>query len=373
MRALPGLGLIAVLSGAALCQPAANKPAFDIADAHVSPRADWVKNLSHSMQGGFLSADRYELRRATMLDLIRTAYGVDADKVYGGPSWLDYDRFEIVARTRPGTRPETLRLMLQSLLENRFQLVVKMDTREVAGYILTKAKKELKLRAAADTSNAPGCQNLRPILDSGPPQAAIQCRNVTMDAFAARLHSIVSSARSNLPVKDSTGLEGGWDVDFQYPMRSATSDGPADAGVIEALDKLGLKLDPGKVPQPVLVVESVKEQPSPNPPGVAESLLLRPHPSLMWRRSSGLAMTPSQWPPDLKPADALPQPACLWSASSSRRGAWLRSRKSWEYRNRLRKARRTISASPLRRRPGSRRTRKTMPRPDLLPDAAFAS
>lgn len=99
MRAPAGISFIVLLSGAALCQSGSNKFAFDIADVHVSPRSDWVKTLA--MQGGFLRGDRYELRRATMLDLIRTAYNVDADKVYGGPAWLDYDRFEIVAKTRP--------------------------------------------------------------------------------------------------------------------------------------------------------------------------------------------------------------------------------------------------------------------------------
>ena len=65
------------------------------------------------MQGGTLAGDRYQLRRATMVDLIRTAYNIDfRDEVYGGPSWLDYDRFEVIAKTKPGTRPATLRLML---------------------------------------------------------------------------------------------------------------------------------------------------------------------------------------------------------------------------------------------------------------------
>src|ERR1035441_7633511 len=72
MRIVAGVSFIALLSGAALCQPGA-RPAFDIADVHVSPRTDWVKTPSHAMQGGFLIGDRYELHRATMLDLIRTA------------------------------------------------------------------------------------------------------------------------------------------------------------------------------------------------------------------------------------------------------------------------------------------------------------
>ena len=43
----------------------------------VSQCGDWVNNSTHLMQGGYLSGDRYELRRATMLDLnLRIAFRV---------------------------------------------------------------------------------------------------------------------------------------------------------------------------------------------------------------------------------------------------------------------------------------------------------
>ncbi len=121
VRPSASLGIAILLSGAAFGQSAATKPSFDVADVHVSPRGNWAKTPANAMHGGFLNAGRYELRRATMLDLIRIAYGLDADKVYGGPSWLDYDRFEVVAKAPPATRPETVKLMLQSLLADRFE------------------------------------------------------------------------------------------------------------------------------------------------------------------------------------------------------------------------------------------------------------
>jgi len=103
--------LAAVLLSTTAFSQVGPPPKFDVADVRVSQRSDWAKKAGTAMQGGFLNAGRYELRRATMLDLIRTAYAVDADKVYGGPSWLDYDRFEVVAKAPPATRPETVRLM----------------------------------------------------------------------------------------------------------------------------------------------------------------------------------------------------------------------------------------------------------------------
>src|SRR5580698_8290329 len=94
-------------------------PRFEIADVHVSPQ-ELTRRFFRSTTRG----KRWELRYASMLDLVRTAYGVTAEKVLGGPTWLEMDHFEIVANMPPDTRPETQKLMLQSLLAERFHLVV---------------------------------------------------------------------------------------------------------------------------------------------------------------------------------------------------------------------------------------------------------
>jgi hypothetical protein len=79
LRAIPSIILIGLLTGAAFGQSAGTAPAFELADVHVS-----AKKPTPQMQGGVLRGDRYEMRQATMVDLVRTAYGVDADKVIGG-------------------------------------------------------------------------------------------------------------------------------------------------------------------------------------------------------------------------------------------------------------------------------------------------
>jgi uncharacterized protein (TIGR03435 family) len=288
MRAVAGMGFIALVSmlaPAAFCQPGAAKPplpslpalpSFDIADVHVSPRGDWVKNPAHPMQGGYLSGDRYELRRATMLDLIGTAYNLEPDKVYGGPAWLDYDRFEVAAKTAPGTSPETLRLMLQTLLADRFGLAVKPGTQPVPGYILSKGKGELKLKASAGGTGDVGCRSgvMMSLGGTNPPERSILCHDVRMESFAATLAQVVSRPGAHLAVLDSTGLAGTWDVELKY-SDTGTSEHPV---VAEELGKLGLALQLGKIPQAVLTVENANERPSPNPPGVEAALPKRPQP-----------------------------------------------------------------------------------------------
>ena len=279
-KALAALGFMVLLSTlapvAAYGQP--GEPSFEIADVHLSPRADWVKDSTHVMQGGYLSGDRYELRRATLLDMIKVAYNIDADLIYGGPSWLDYDRFEVAAKAARGTSPEMLRRMLQTLLADRFGLVVKPGTKSVPGYTLSKAKGELKLKRAGATG-AVGCQSLVRFVSLGSPgERSILCHDVTMESFAATLGRALSSPVASFSVVNATGLEGTWDLDLQYVEQQATATGSEHPHVADELAKLGLALQLGETQQAVLTVETANQQPSPDPPGVAAALPPRPQP-----------------------------------------------------------------------------------------------
>jgi hypothetical protein len=71
---------------AALAQSLGSLPAFEAADVHVSAKAPNAY-MTNSFRGG-----RYDLRRATMLDLIGIAYGLDAYRILGGPGWLEINR-----------------------------------------------------------------------------------------------------------------------------------------------------------------------------------------------------------------------------------------------------------------------------------------
>src|SRR5215475_988640 len=98
---------------------------FEAADVHPSERA---MNPYTLISGGVLRGTRYDLRKATMLDLIRIAYDVNPEMVYGGPNWVELDRFDIAAKAQRSTPPETIALMLRSLLADRFKLVLHGDT-----------------------------------------------------------------------------------------------------------------------------------------------------------------------------------------------------------------------------------------------------
>src|SRR6266481_2368233 len=101
---------LGLLSVAAFSQSAETAAKFELADVHASPHT-----TQPQMRGPFYASGRYELRFATMLDLIRTAYGVDPEKISGGPSWLEMDRFDVFAKTPESSNNESRKRMLQAL------------------------------------------------------------------------------------------------------------------------------------------------------------------------------------------------------------------------------------------------------------------
>jgi uncharacterized protein (TIGR03435 family) len=276
--AVTGVG-VALLSALVFGQSTDSQPAFVVADVHASSRT-----TTPVMRVSF-RAGRYEIRNATMVDLIRTAYVVDADKVLGGPSWLEYDRFDIAALAPASATPDTQRLMLQALLADRFKLAVRRDTKPTAGQVLVMGKGRHKLKEVADAGAAPGCQiqNVPPPRPSGVPGqfvlplTGIACRNVTMGTLAADLKRLTGGYVANA-VLDETGLKGSWDLELQFTPRAmlglaASMDGATATSLPDAIDRqLGLKLEDRDIPTPILLVERVNATPTANAPDVAAKL-----------------------------------------------------------------------------------------------------
>jgi uncharacterized protein (TIGR03435 family) len=297
MRTFAWVGVVCLMAGAVFSQSVgtapttAPAPKFEIADVHPTP------NLAlQYLRGPFYRAGRYELRVASMVGLICTAYGIDNDKVLGGPNWLENDFFDIVAKGPPDAKPETVKLMLQSLLADRFKLKLHYETRPSSGHALTVGKKQgLK---EADGSGETGCKVTAKAAERGAapgdgpqlPTIVSTCRNTTMAAFAEGLRNLPGAQQylGRNPVVDRTELKGAWNFTFQYTPNlvlaqaatggiTATQAASSGITLFEAIDKqLGLKLEPAEVSATVIVVDSANEKPAGNPPGVAEQLAAVP-------------------------------------------------------------------------------------------------
>ena len=90
------------------------------------------------------SPNRLNYYGVTFKMLVARAYQIQRAQVVG-PAWTDSDRWDIVAALPPGTDAEMVRLMLQRLLAERFQLQLHRDTKTLPVYRLTVAKKGPRL------------------------------------------------------------------------------------------------------------------------------------------------------------------------------------------------------------------------------------
>lgn len=263
MRAL---GCAALFVCAAMGQP---EDRFEAADVRVSPHSE--NNFQLFMRGPQTRAGRYEIRTATMADLISSAYGVDGDKVFGGPNWLELDRYDVTGKLPPGSTPQRAKLMLQALLAERFHLVAHADTKPMPAYALTAKHPSLK---DADPSAEKGCQG-KPRPQGTPATAPVEvsCHGLTAAEIATNLHDMAGGYLRQ-PVVDSTGLKGTYDFDLKWTSRNRLAAAGADGiSVFDAVEKqLGLKLDLQTAPLPVVVVESVDEKPTPNAPDIEKAL-----------------------------------------------------------------------------------------------------
>jgi len=245
--------LVIVLTALAFGQSAETLPSFEAADIHVSP-----KSLNPQTAGGFLRGGRYQFRNATMVDLISTAHGVETERVLGGPSWLETDRFDIIAKTPASATNDTAKLMLRSLLADRFKLVIHNEDKPVTVYALTLGKGKHQLK---EGSGPIGCQPVPQNPQPGEiPYQVVSCHNITMKIFADLLRQAAPAYIDNTVV-DLTGLEGAWDFDIKWTGRgNLAAAGSSGITIFDAVEKqLGLKLELQKRSSSTIVVDRVNQ------------------------------------------------------------------------------------------------------------------
>jgi uncharacterized protein (TIGR03435 family) len=203
------------------------------------------------------------------------------------PKWADDERFDIQGRGPTNATIAQMRLMLQSLLEDRFQFKAHFETHQGRVYALVLVKPGVtgpKLRPHANNppcldSSAPGANPFsfapddfpaicaEPIAMSMSGVSSYSGRDVTIALMAQNL-AIVPNISLDRPVADRTGLAGKFDFALKFSPEPADGAKPTpedyQPAFLQALkDQLGLKLESTTGPITTFVVDHI-EEPSPN-------------------------------------------------------------------------------------------------------------
>jgi uncharacterized protein (TIGR03435 family) len=227
-------------------------PAFEVASVKVSPPSSegmrTRPNFITPTPGGVT------ILNTSLKGVMQWAYHMQAIQVQG-PAWLDSNRYDIVARTSEATSPERLRLMMQTLLTDRFKLAFHRETKEMQAYVVTVGKNGHKLKP----SEGDGEMEVKPTGKG----LLVAFTHVTL----SQLSEMASSPLQGVVV-DQTGLAGAWD--FTIDMSAAAMQTPSDREdaigmIIQILnDQVGIKIDQKRVPAEVMIVERAEKIPVEN-------------------------------------------------------------------------------------------------------------
>ena len=210
-------------------------------------------------------AAQFSARNITVKKLMQSAYRLKDFQISGAPAWLGSDLYDINAKPEAPVQWEQMLQMIQSLLADRFQLVIRRETKEIPGYALIVAKNGPKLKPADEA--APKMIRIRRGLLTAP--------QAQMATLADQLSNFLGRN-----VVDKTGLTGQYDVklewvpdEYQVAMfggmgvpegfgaPAADWHGPSLFTALE--EQLGLKLESQKGPVEMFAIERV-ERPSAN-------------------------------------------------------------------------------------------------------------
>jgi uncharacterized protein (TIGR03435 family) len=229
----------------------AQRRAFDVASVKVLDQ-DWLERRPTRTPGRIVW-------KTDLFYLIGYAYGLQPARItvhVPGDSAI----YSLEATFAPGADEAAVREMLQTLLEERFQMQSHREKKEIEGYVLSVAKGGVRMadeEVAAVKDFKDGQAAVRFVPDSG--LLEMVARKVTAAQIAASFERTLSA-----PVEDRTRLEGTYTFSFRWADQN--SDAAAEAPyLMQALpQELGLTLDQRKISVETLIVDSIVRTPTEN-------------------------------------------------------------------------------------------------------------
>jgi uncharacterized protein (TIGR03435 family) len=279
------------VAGAAvlLAQTAPVRPEFEVASIKPTTTAPLGAQVHVGVQ---IDGAQVHCTYLSVRDYIRIAYKVKEYQV-AGPDWLASDRYDIHAKLPAGATREQVPEMLQTLLEERFQIKMHRDSKEFPVYGVVVGKGGLKLKespldpetqAGVNVTATGGARGTTLTFGRGAyftlADNRFEARKLTMAQLADSLGRFVER-----PVVDMTELKGTYDLTLEFTpeeyrvllIRTALSagvalppevmrflEGASDESLFKGLQAMGLKLESRKAPLEVLVIDSASKTPIEN-------------------------------------------------------------------------------------------------------------
>jgi uncharacterized protein (TIGR03435 family) len=223
--------------------------------------------LSRNMHMGIGPSGSFEASGVNLMSLIAQAYDVRGFQIAGGTGWMNDDRYTIVTKDEAKSpnaaelsamndaqrqkAQDRLMAKVRAMLADRFQLKVHRETKEMPVYDLTIAKGGVKMEVAPEDGNNEVSLNSSRTNEA---KTGVTGKRLPMEVLTRFLSNQVGRT-----VVDRTGLQGKYNFRLVYSADMGDTTGPSIFTALQ--EQLGLKLESGKGPVEVVVIDSA-EKPS---------------------------------------------------------------------------------------------------------------
>jgi len=225
-----------------------------------------------SMDPGYLA-----LRGVPLKWVLVEAFKVKLDEIEG-PSWLEKDCFDILAKMPEGATRDQLPAMLQAFLKERFKLAAHKVDRPRSGYALVVDKGGLKVKEDDPKTEFMGSGRAGAVMIGARGHGRLK-GVMSMASLAKSL-----STKGYGPVQDLTGLTGEYDIDLSWtpdpdlgpkgvggtdpdatpPSAGSPAASEPGGSLFAALREIGLKLERRKIPVQFVVIDRIERIPTAN-------------------------------------------------------------------------------------------------------------
>jgi len=258
--------LTAIIALAAVhghCQERAHPIAFEVASITPCKAGTPAPPGEHAGMADFIApGGRFHAQATTVKFLLEWAYGIVPAEHSGGPSWMENDRYDILAKAEGNPSDADVKRMAQTLLADRFKLRFHREAREISVLLVSAGAAPPKMLPPKEAET----HGIRVVHQTDQDQTTVGYHVVATRFTLADLNQVFARQIGRVIV-DETGLKGEFDFAFDL-VPDETQPNPLDASLLVGAmrEQLGLTVKSAKRPVDVMVIDNLEKVAAGNGP-----------------------------------------------------------------------------------------------------------
>ena len=198
---------------------------------------------------------RFTANATTLAYLFEWAYGIQPFQHSGGPSWMAADRYDVMAKAEGNASDAQMKLMLQTLLADRFQLKFHRENKNLPVYVISLGATAPKLFPPKEEET----HGIKITPQTSPDQKIVSY-HVVATRFSLKQLTDTFARQLGRVIVNETGLDGDFDFTLDLTPDEARPNPLDPSLIITAMrEQLGLTLTSQKAPVDFLVIDSAEK------------------------------------------------------------------------------------------------------------------